>query len=115
MNQAVRFEPDTRIGHHPKQLAAEIDGQVVVMALAQGKYIGFDDIATNIWHRLERTPSVAELCEGLAQDFDGDPVLIQKDVADLLECLREFGLVVPVSDSADPGESAASSSVDPSS
>ncbi len=115
MDQALRFEPNTRIGHHPKQLAAEIDGQVVVMALAQGKYVGFDDIATNIWHRLEQTPSVAELCNGLAQHFDGDPAVIQKDVVDLLGHLHELGLIVSVSDSSDPGEDVASSSVHPSS
>jgi hypothetical protein len=93
MNSAPRFEPDTRVGWHPEQIAAEIDGQVVVMGLSQGKYVGFDAIATNVWHRLERTQSVSELCDGLAADFDGDLTVIRQDVVGLLTRLHELGLI----------------------
>ncbi len=103
MSNTSRFEPDTRVGHHPNQLAAEIDGQVVVMGLVQGKYIGFDGIATTIWRRLEQTPSVAELCAGLARDFDGDPAVIRQDVGDLLARLDEFGLIVTIPDGDEAG------------
>jgi len=89
-----RFEPAARIGRHPNQLAAEIDGQVVVMGLAQGKYVGLDDIATTVWHRLDSKPTLSELCDGLVRDFAGDPAVIQQDVRDLLGRLHELGLIV---------------------
>jgi hypothetical protein len=93
MNSALRFEPDTRVRWHPEQIAAEVDGQVVVMGMSQGKYVGLDAIATNVWHRLERTPTVSELCDGLAQEFEGDPVVIGQDVVELLTRLHALGLI----------------------
>lgn len=93
MNIVPPLESDTRVRWHPEQVAAEVDGQVVVMGLSQGKYVGFDAIATQVWHRLEQPQSVAELCDGLAKDFDGDPAIIREDVIGLLTRLRDLKLI----------------------
>jgi hypothetical protein len=93
MSSIPRFAPDTRVKWHSEQIAAEVDGQVVVMGLSQGKYVGFDVIATNIWHRLEQPRSVSELCDGLVKDFDGDTAVIRQDVVELLIRLHELGLI----------------------
>ena len=98
MKSISRFQPDTRVGHHSGQLAAEIDGQVVAMGLNQGQYVGFNDIATTIWHRLAQPCRVADLCTGLAQDFDGDPLVIQQDVCSLLGVLHDLELIVVIPD-----------------
>ncbi|MEI9996936.1 MAG: PqqD family protein [Rhizomicrobium sp.] len=78
---------------HADQLTAEIDGQMVVMGLLQGKYVGFDGVASEIWRRLERPQTVSELCDGLVRDFDGDGAVIAQDTIDLISRLREYGLI----------------------
>jgi len=88
-----QFDPDTRVVWNPDHLAAEIDGQVVVMSLAQGKYIGLNDMATTIWRRLEHPKSVSDLVGDLVRDFDGDAIEIQRDSLDLLGHLYEVGLI----------------------
>lgn len=93
MGQADRFAPNVPVRWHPEQVTAEIDGEVVVMALAQGKYVGFNDIASAVWRRLGAPVTVAALCDGLAGDFDGDPEAIRQDVVALLARLDELGLV----------------------
>ncbi|MDR3514468.1 MAG: PqqD family protein [Azospirillaceae bacterium] len=98
MVKTPHFEPDTIVAQRAGQLAAEIDAQVVVMGLAQGIYVGFDDIASIIWRRLERPQTVATLCEGLAREFSGDPAVIRQDVCDLLDRLDELDLVVVSAD-----------------
>jgi hypothetical protein len=94
MSNPPHFGPDTKITRHPDQLAAEIDGQMVVMGLAQGKYVGFDPVASAIWRRLEQPQSLSALCDGLIQEFSGDPATIRQDVQDLLVRLEELGLIL---------------------
>lgn len=89
-----RFAADTIVRWHPDQVAAEIDGEVVVMSIAQGKYVGLDDMASGIWRRLETPQRVADLCDGLIRDFDGAPEAIRADVVAFLASLEEHGLIV---------------------
>jgi hypothetical protein len=93
MNDVPRFEADTRVGWHAEQITAEIDDQIVAMSMSKGKYVGFDMIASKVWHRLEATPTVSELCDGLARDFEGDPAVIRQDVVGLLTELDALGLI----------------------
>ena len=93
MNGAPSLDPDTRVEWHPDHLAAEIDGQVVVMSLSQGKYVGLNDPATLVWRRLQRPQSVAALVDGLIRDFAGDAATIRCDTVDLLVRLHELGLI----------------------
>jgi len=89
-----RFAADVVVGWHPEQVTAEIDGEVVVMALAQGKYIGFNDIASVVWRHLAAPMTVAALGDALVRDFDGDSESIRRDVVGLLVRLDELGLIV---------------------
>ena len=93
MNSTLRFELDTPVRWHPEHIAGEVNGLVVVLGMSQGKHVGFDAMATHVWHRLEWTQIVSELCDGLAKDFDGDLVVIRQDVIDLLTQLQELKLV----------------------
>ncbi len=94
MHPPSQFTADTIVRWHPDQVAAEIDGEVVVMSIAQGKYVGFDGMASMIWRRLERPQPVAELCDGLIRDFDGSPEVIRADVTELLASLEALDLIV---------------------
>ncbi len=93
MQRTGQIGPGTRVKWHADQLTAEIDGQMVVMGLLQGKYVGFDGVASEIWRRLERPQTVSELCDGLVRDFDGDGAVIAQDTIDLISRLREYGLI----------------------
>lgn len=97
MDQASRITSDTIVCRHPEQIAAEIDGEVIVMSLSQGKYVGLDDIASLIWRRLEGAQRVSDLCQGLGREFSGDPDTIRGDVVDLLNDLQDLCLVQIVS------------------
>ncbi len=94
MIETSRFAADTIVRWHPDQVAAEIDGEVVVMSIAQGKYVGLDDMASGIWRRLEAPQRVDALCEGLIRDYEGDPDAIRADVLAFLARLEEHGLIL---------------------
>ncbi len=65
MQRTGQIGASTRVKWHADQLTAEIDGQMVVMGLLQGKDVRLDGMASEIWHRLERPQTESELCDGL--------------------------------------------------
>lgn len=87
--------PDTRtlVSRSPSVLTAEVDGEIVMMSIEEGRYFGLDDIASDIWKRLEAPLSFAALIDALAADYDADRATIAADVRALLERMAAHGVV----------------------
>src|SRR5882724_958114 len=83
----------TVISRSPSVLTAEVDGEVVMMSIEQGRYFGLDDIGSDIWKRLDTACSFAELIDRLASDYDADRATIAADVRDLLSRMAEQDVV----------------------
>ena len=75
----------TVIARSPTVLAAEVDGEIVMMSIDKGRYFGLDDIASDIWKRIDPPCPFGELIERLAADYDADRNIIARDVGALLE------------------------------
>ena len=73
------------ISRSPAVLTAEVDGEIVMMSIEQGRYFGLDDIGSDIWKRIEAPCSFAELIDRLMADYDSDRATIAADVRALLE------------------------------
>lgn len=76
-------------------LAADVGGEVVLMSVSQWHYFGLNAIGSEIWKRLETRQSVADLCAGLAADYEGDAGQIERDVIALLDKLAGRNLLEP--------------------
>jgi hypothetical protein len=74
-------------------LSAEVDGEAVLMNVEKGFYFGLDDIGSDVWRRLEQPVGIAALAAALAEDYDGDPAVIEADVIALLSDMAANGLV----------------------
>jgi hypothetical protein len=74
----------TMVSRSPSVLTAEVDGEVVMMSIEQGRYFGLDDIGSDIWKRLEPPCTFAALVDRLAADYDADRAVIAADVRSLL-------------------------------
>jgi hypothetical protein len=74
----------TVISRSPAVLTAEVDGEIVMMSIEQGRYFGLDDIGSDIWKRLEQPCSFATLVDRLVSDYDADQATIAADVEALL-------------------------------
>ena len=83
----------SRIAKIPNQLHTEIDGRIVVLNAAAGKYFEFDEIGSVIWARIDRYPLVADLCEPLVRDYRVDVQTVQADVSRLLGVLAANDLI----------------------
>lgn len=81
------------ISRSPSVLAAEVDGEIVMMSIEQGRYFGLDDIGSVIWKRIEQPRSFAALIDALAAEYDADRATIAADVGALLARMAEQDVV----------------------
>jgi len=93
---AVNITSSSIVTWGDSPLGTAVDGQFVLMDMNGGKFFGLDDIATDVWRRIERPIAVSDLCAGCVADFAGDPQVIEADILRLLETLADHGLVLIV-------------------
>lgn len=82
----------TRIGRGDF-LGTEISGHLVLMNATKGNYVKLDEIGSQVWQRLERVMTVAELCADLQGHYDVESAVLERDVIAFLEKMRIQGLL----------------------
>jgi len=87
------LSPLSMVRRSEDQIAATVDGEVIILSIERGSYFGLDDIGSKIWERLAAPIRVDALCDLLAQKYDADRPTIERDVLALLEKLVAAGLV----------------------
>jgi hypothetical protein len=83
----------TMISRSPAVLAADVQGEIVMMSIERGQYFGLDDIGSDIWKRIEPPCSFADLIDSLAVAYDADRTTITNDVRALLGRMAEQDVV----------------------
>lgn len=83
---------ETPLRQHPDQIAAEADGEVLMMHVESGNYFGLNEVASYVWHKLETPCTIAELCDALLAEFDVEPERCQADALVFLQGMVEDGL-----------------------
>jgi len=91
--KARQIGATTLISRSPSVLTAEIDGEIVMMSIEQGRYFGLDDIGSDIWKRIDPPCSFAALIDALAADYVADRATIAADVQALLDRMAEQDVV----------------------
>lgn len=74
-------------------LFQEIEGESVLLNLANEQYFGLDEVGTRIWHLLSENGDVASVLSKLKNEYDVDSDILQNDLASLIEELKQNGLV----------------------
>lgn len=74
-------------------LSVEINGDIVTLNEVLGEYYSLNQVASDVWKRLEEPIRVGDLVTGLAEDYEGDPAQIRNDVLGLLGILQQKGLL----------------------
>ena len=93
---------DTLIRQHPDQIAAEADGEVLMMHIESGNYFGLNEVASFIWNQLDEPRSIAELCAAIQTEFEIDEARCQADAMDFLQGMIDDGLAQVVETASAP-------------
>jgi hypothetical protein len=86
----------------PNVVSETIDGETVIVSLSKGIYYSLDQVGADVWNLIERHFSTGNIVAAIAQQFTGDPELIESSVKTLIAQLRAEELII--SSSADLGE-----------
>lgn len=83
-----------RIVAGPSLASKEIDGEVVVLNLADGRYYGLNHVAGEVWQLVQEPRSLPELVDLIVAEFDVSPSEAAADLEGLLDDLLARELVV---------------------
>lgn len=74
-------------------LCTEVDGETVIMNTHNGKYFGFNTIATDIWKLLEKPISFTHLIDALLKEYDVERKECTQDTAPLMQKMAQLKIV----------------------
>ena len=83
----------TRYSRVSDIVAADMDGERVMMNLATGEYVGLEGIGGTIWDLLETPRSLSEIEAQVLEEFMVDAETCRADIKEFLSDLTQKGLV----------------------
>lgn len=89
----MAFDPSAPLVRSSDIIASEVDGELVLISIQDGKYFGLDPVGSEIWRLLEEPHSTTALIETLKGQFDGDAAEIEADALTFIEELASHALL----------------------
>lgn len=74
-------------------VTGDVEGEAVMMNIANGKYYGMDKVGTRIWELMEKPLSFQEVLNALLKEYNVDEKSCEKDVLTFLEELAKDNLI----------------------
>ena len=87
------IDPATLIVRDPDMIAAEMDGDLVMMSIERGEYFGVGGVGTLAWELLEQPITVDQICAAVCEEFDVDAGTCRADLLGFANELLTLGLV----------------------
>ena len=87
------IEPSTLIVRDHEMIAAEMDGDLVMMSIERGEYFGIGGVGTLAWDLLEQPTTVDRLAAAVCEEFEVDAATCNKDLLGFVNELLTLGLV----------------------
>ncbi|WP_094603508.1 hypothetical protein SPSIL_010550 [Sporomusa silvacetica DSM 10669] len=84
----------TVVTQAPGLLAADMDGETVMLNIEKGTYYGLDGIGSRIWQLIEKPHTVRSIVATLLEEYDVEGTACQNDVLDFLNQLSSKGLIL---------------------
>ena len=84
---------DSMVSQSAGLVAADMDGQKVMLNIDKGKYYGLDNIGSRIWELVEKPRTIRELMAVLLNEYDVEDNTCQRDVLAFLNKLHAQGLI----------------------
>jgi hypothetical protein len=91
----VELSPATVLVAARDQVSTELEGEAVILGLADGVYYGLDGVGALVWELLREPRSVAELRDAVTAEFAVDAETAERDLLALLRELAGRRLVEP--------------------
>ena len=93
MASPLHLPPHATVVRNPGQLSADLDGEVVILSIDNGRYYDMNEVGSRIWALMERPISVAALIDLLVGEFEVEREICREEVLAFLRELHADGLV----------------------
>ena len=81
-------------------LYCHLNGEAVLLSLANGRYYGMNSVAVRIWELLQTSLTVEEIESTILREYDVSIELCKQQVSDFLQMMIAEELVVLVNETA---------------
>ena len=75
-------------------VAANLDGEVVILGFKSGSYFGLDHVGALVWELIQEPRRIADIRDRILDEYDIDPARCEQDLHNLFGDLLDKGLVV---------------------
>ena len=82
--------------HKPGILAADMDGETVMMDAETGKYYNLSEVGGRIWTLTENPLTWDELVHALTDEYDVDRAQCEEDIKPFMDQMIQNGLILQV-------------------
>lgn len=90
------FSSTTLLQRNPDMVAADLDGDLVMMNEKLGRYYGISGVGARAWELLETPASVDDLVNSICQEYDIDSETCYRDITQFAQDLMKVNLIEPV-------------------
>lgn len=77
----------------PQVMARQVGEETVILDLASGTYFGLDAVGARIWQLVGEGKTLAEVCEGILDEYDVEREVLERDLFALLDALEAQNLI----------------------
>ena len=93
MSSEFPLPPRATVTRSPAPMSADLDGEVVVLSIDNGKYYSMNEVGSRIWALVQRPIAVAALIDLLVGEFEVERTVCEQQVLVFLRELHADGLV----------------------
>jgi Coenzyme PQQ synthesis protein D (PqqD) len=86
----------------PDVVFRDLEGEVVILDLARGRYFGLNPVGTRVWALIDAGTPVDRIVATVAGEYDAERAQIERDVLALIDELSLRGLIVASDDPTSP-------------
>ncbi len=93
---STTFSSATLLQRNPDMVAANLDGDLVMMNEKLGRYYGISGVGARAWELLETPSTIDDLVEAICQEYEIDSETCQQDISRFAQDLMKVNLIEPV-------------------
>lgn len=87
------FDSIATLVRNPDLIAADMDGETVMMSIERGEYFGLGGVGGRVWELLTQPTTLEQLTQVICAEFDVDPSTCRADLQNFLQELLANGIV----------------------
>lgn len=89
----AEIDNDACFMRDPDLVAADMDGDLVMMSIDNGEYYGVGGVGPRIWELLESPRTVEQITAAIVEEFDVEADTCREDMLGFIRQLLDMGLV----------------------